>query len=235
VSTLTAACSELNYDAVKMLLDAKACAKGSYPRLGPLYHTILAECTDAQVNHKIAILNLLLDNGASSGSAPDSCEGCTALHECVGAPEETMPGVSMEVLINRNPDLLEQRNDDGWTPLMSAMFYKHREVSRIKVLLDAGADVHTTCTTGTVFHSLFIHFSHHSPRQTRDIARLLLNAGADPTVADAEGVTVLMTILLVQDHYMGCCSDATSSEFDAIQCIFIRDILDYMLDHTGAQ
>ena len=63
---------------------------------------------------------------------------------------------------------IHDTNEFGWTALSTAA--SHGQVEAVSVLLDAGADVNKKFKTGTALSDTF----------SRDVAIMLLNAGADP-------------------------------------------------------
>jgi ankyrin repeat protein len=117
-SLLRVACKKFHLDAVKMLLEAGASANGKVDDVPLLGYTIMASHTDEQETNKSRVINLLLDAGAMTRSFPG---GRTILHEVyrggyIVRPNAISLGVS--VLKERDPGLLEARDDMGNTPLL---------------------------------------------------------------------------------------------------------------------
>jgi ankyrin repeat protein len=197
-TVLTASCCNLRPDAVKLLLDAQANANGSGVSFSPLLLTVLATCTDEQVDDKISVINVLLDAGAD---AYVMFGGTSALDVCINGDKNISKIATAQALLQRCPDLLEFPDDQGEPPL--AVATRRRDTEMVKLLLDAGADV--TVRDSNYNPLLFVLFSTHDyswqndgfPRRMTEILPLLLSSGLDPTECDDDDRTVLMSLVSV--------------------------------------
>jgi ankyrin repeat protein len=219
-SVMKAACQTINVDAVKMLLDAGASPIGEEDQWSPLYHVIHARCADhKQVEDKVAIINLLLAAGADpwciGGERP-------ALHDAICSADDLGRIDMMRALIQHDSSLLQQQDEeDEQTPLMVAVSTDKRCASVVKVLVDAGADVHDTdaLSRPILFVLLLAHVKRVSKDyvcRIRDILNVLLGAGADMTACDDEGRTLLLSGFLTHTQYSNDVPDAHCSAFISI-------------------
>ena len=76
----------------------------------------------------------------------------------------------LRTLLSEQPSALEQRNADGWTPLMMASYAGSEECASL--LLQVGADVRAVCKDGDTA----LHYA--SAQGHMDIIRMLAKAGA---------------------------------------------------------
>jgi len=93
-------------------------------------------------------------------------------------------------LVSRDPALVNSVAGDGFFPIGLAAFFKRPEAAR--ALLDLGADVHPASRNGG-FTALHSAVADDEGAATKDITRMLLEAGADPNAQSASGGTPLHT------------------------------------------
>ena len=87
--------------------------------------------------------------------------------------------------IYNNPQLINTFSEDGFTPLGLACYFGHEESARY--LLLKGAEVNTCSNNG--YHVYPIHSA--VAANNSDIAKILLEAGADVNVKQISGITPL--------------------------------------------
>ncbi|WP_273444704.1 ankyrin repeat domain-containing protein [Neolewinella agarilytica] len=87
-----------------------------------------------------------------------------------------------KALIEANQDLLKARDERGTSPLILASYSGLLPMT--KLLVEAGADINASGTTGTAL--MGVCFKGHA-----DIARYLINAGADLEASLPNGSTAL--------------------------------------------
>ncbi len=145
----------------------------------PLQMAILAKDAD--------LLKALLDSGADPNLT--FFKGCTALTLALGIGEETsMPIV--KVLLKAGAKL-ELRNSDGETALLAAL-NANAPLSIVKLLIDEKADVNAQFPTNdTVFPGYTPLMMAIADKDAKEVINLLLKAGADVTIKDRKGKTVL--------------------------------------------
>lgn len=83
--------------------------------------------------------------------------------------------------LGAEPELLNAYSHDGWTPIHLAAFFGHPETAEL--LISLGADVRLygkNQMANTALHAALAG-------RRSDIARMLIEAGADPNAADAAG------------------------------------------------
>jgi ankyrin repeat protein len=227
-TVLKTACEMFKPDAVKALIDAGAAVNGTDIGMPPLYSVLTARCTDNQVDDKIAVLTHLLDAGAKTA---DVYAGFSALHLCVRAESFTNNLATVKALLGCQPSLLECTDNDGFTPLMTAVNADRKDIDIVKALIDAGADVNARNTKTSVLFLLFtagmLSFALVANKPKRDILRLLLDAGADPRVPGEDGMTLIMQVkkdimgndhacnMLIGDIIKYCPTLATDTDVDA--------------------
>lgn len=88
--------------------------------------------------------------------------------------------------------IVNQQNDEGWTPLMLACRHAstYSNIKTIKLLLDNGADVNLQDTCGTT--ALIIAAECSNIGSSNEVVKLLLDHGADINLANKIGQTPLM-------------------------------------------
>lgn len=85
-------------------------------------------------------------------------------------------------LMKENPDIINQNNENGFTPLILACYRNNIEVA--KFLIDHVKDVNYKSNEGTALAGLAVKYN-------RDLVEHLLNKKADPNIVDATGSTPL--------------------------------------------
>ena len=93
-------------------------------------------------------------------------------------------------LASRDPSLVNAVAGDGFFPIGLAAFFKRPEA--VRALLELRADVHPASRNGG-FTALHSAVADDEGTATKDIARMLLDAGADPNARSASGGTPLHT------------------------------------------
>lgn len=84
-------------------------------------------------------------------------------------------------------------NDNGYTPLMLAVWSKQTEIARL--LLDSGADVHARDNEGKTALRFAL-----APSGDASSVELLIERGADPNHRDSKGRTALHMALLLDNY-----------------------------------
>ncbi len=93
-------------------------------------------------------------------------------------------------LAARDPSLVNAVANDGFHPLGLAAFFKRPDA--VRALLDLDADVHTASRSGG-FTALHSAVAEDAAEATKDLVRMLLEAGADPNARSAGGGTPMHT------------------------------------------
>jgi hypothetical protein len=151
---------------------------------------------DDEDNVELSIMTtMLLDAGAST-RCPEGTWSVLHVTPEYDLSPSTIAHDAVLTMIELDPGLLESRNTDGMTPLMSAAYYMRPYAA--KFLLEAGADVAATDSTGK---TPLMFMTTHSPNLTNSdeydvilmtkLVRALVDAGADPTRTDHSQQTVL--------------------------------------------
>ena len=117
--------------------------------------------------------------------------------------------VLMQRLLEGGADPNE-RNSDNQTPLFYAV---NVDVDMVRILIDAGADIHAADTNGTTV----LMWSVGGMDRTSSVVQLLLNQGADATASDKYGKTLL--------HYA---VDVDGYESNMPECV--RQILTLLIE-----
>jgi ankyrin repeat protein len=85
-------------------------------------------------------------------------------------------------LMKQNPDLINQTNEGGFSPLILACYRGNVEVAEF--LMDHVKDVNYKSREGTALSGLAVKYN-------KELAEYLLSKNADPNIADASGYTPL--------------------------------------------
>lgn len=85
-------------------------------------------------------------------------------------------------MMKQNPDIINQTNESGFSPLILACYRGNVEVA--KFLIDNVKDVNYKSQEGTALSGLSVKYD-------KDLVTYLLNKKADPNIADATGSTPL--------------------------------------------
>ncbi|REC43405.1 ankyrin repeat domain-containing protein [Chryseobacterium pennipullorum] len=88
----------------------------------------------------------------------------------------------VQALMKQNPDIVNQTNESGFTPLILACYRGNVEVAEF--LIDHVKDVNYKSNEGTALAGLAIKYN-------RNLAERLLKKNADPNIADGTGSTPL--------------------------------------------
>lgn len=96
----------------------------------------------------------------------------------------------VQTLINTGIDV-NQKNEDGWTPLHIAASKNHREI--VELLIDNGADINSTGNPSFIFtwQGGFTPLHYATVNGHKEIVVLLINKGADVNAKDNSGSTPL--------------------------------------------
>jgi len=88
----------------------------------------------------------------------------------------------LKLLMNKNPDIINQTNENGFSPLILACYRGNTEVADF--LIDHVKDLNYKSQEGTALAGLSIRYS-------KSLAEHLLKNNADPNIADSTGTTPL--------------------------------------------
>ena len=94
----------------------------------------------------------------------------------------------VQTLINTGIDV-NQKNEDGWTPLHIAASKNHREI--VELLIDNGADINSTGNPSFIFtwQGGFTPLHYATVNGHKEIVVLLINKGADVNAKTDDGLT----------------------------------------------
>jgi hypothetical protein len=207
---LTAACKKLQPASVKMLLDAGAVFDAGQESI-MLAQSVISHRphTDAEQSAQIAVLRLLLERWSATITPRDGpfniLKPChdddkpwdKLMHCCVMRAHRTSSSAICDTLLHHYPDTLDCPLGSSYTPIMTAIEWKHTEM--ITALLNAGADVPALlekrgCYMGSLLYPWFKEPSlderddfvqivgSRVGKHMHDTLRIILNAGIDPTV-----------------------------------------------------
>jgi len=91
--------------------------------------------------------------------------------------------VEMKDLMKKNPDVINEISDRGFSTLILACYRGNTEVAEF--LIDNVKDVNYKSSEGTALAGLCIRYN-------KDLVERLLKKNADPNIADATGTTPLL-------------------------------------------
>jgi hypothetical protein len=224
-TVLKAVCAKNRPEELKLMLVGYQASVMTRAGKSPFYYAVYSRCAEEHIQDKIAVINHLFDAGASLYDK----KGRSVIHVvATGGESSNLKKIIpvLPALVARDPTLLESRYDDE-TPLLAVLGgYDPKNPLVIQALLEAGADVHAR--NGKGMSVLMQMFARHSVRaelsSVRTILRLLLDAGADPTVCADDGHSLLMSMVTY---------DTSGSVDDEIRRIFIGDVLDHIMTRSG--
>jgi ankyrin repeat protein len=154
----------------KLLLDAGADPNSSWPAAGDPTSRETALYGAAGIANCAPLTKLLLDAGADVND-----------HESLYHGSEFADSAALRVL-------LEARPDPKWVSYNLCHKMDMEDPAGVKLFIQHGADVNVLLDRGLFKGSRPLHFAIYRRRSLR-IFRLLVKAGADPNLADADGVT----------------------------------------------
>jgi hypothetical protein len=211
-TVLRGACEKLQPESVKLLLGAGADVnkKKGKGEMSALDIAINAKCPNDRVGDKIEIINMLLDAGASTR---DFIWDQTVLHMpyLSGKQISVEPSYNLvaayTAVLARDPGLVHCRDAQGATPLLSVAEKQSASPALMKMLIEAKADVNAVDAQGKTVCSLlpFEFCDCCTPKSdrganTRECLQLLFAAGADPTLCNDGGMTLLMQLASMREH-----------------------------------
>lgn len=89
-------------------------------------------------------------------------------------------------ILRTNPTLINEKNQNGWNPIIIASFFGHKEI--IEILLSMGADINSININGT---TVFMYAKDYCIKvQNIELLQFLLLKGADPFIEDFNNKTV---------------------------------------------
>ncbi len=118
--------------------------------------------------------------------------GLHLIHKLVLLTAQHPEAMSKIQELIEDPQILNQRTHEGWTPLMIAA-RNSKTVSTektVQILLDAGADINRQDNTG--FSALNLASRNSKTTSSEETVRMLIDAGADLNLQNNEGWTALM-------------------------------------------
>jgi len=89
----------------------------------------------------------------------------------------------MKALVSQNPDIINSKNERGFTPLILACYRGNTEVA--KYLIDNVKDLNYVSPEGTALSSLCINYN-------KELVEKMLSKNADPNIQDSFGNTPLL-------------------------------------------
>jgi ankyrin repeat protein len=89
----------------------------------------------------------------------------------------------LKILVNKNPEVINTKNENGFTPLILACYKGN--VSVAKFLIENSKTINTSSDMGTPLMACVV-------KENNIIAELLLQKDANPNLTDNKGTTALM-------------------------------------------
>lgn len=89
----------------------------------------------------------------------------------------------MKTLVSQNPDIINSKNERGFTPLILACYRGNTEVA--KYLIDNVKDLNYVSQEGTALSSLCINYN-------KELVEKMLSKNANPNIQDSFGNTPLL-------------------------------------------
>jgi ankyrin repeat protein len=229
---LKMASQKLNVESVKLLVAAGA-DPSEYTRFGsPLRYAIAAKCAPERMDDKIAVINTLLDAGAKTDDRLSLLYSFCQPSNGPGMGDGNAETI-LAALVSRRPELVRQRDSDGLTALLVLARDYPEQTRLMKMLIDAGADVHARDKHG---ESVASHLLTFNPRQlarehqrARQSLQLLLASGVDPAECSSDGITLLMCAMHVSRPIR-----ELSETDDRAGCMYIVDLVDAMTTRAEA-
>ena len=150
----------------------------------------------AAINGQDEIVKLLIDNGINVDVLDN--QGNSPLH--IAAVNGNTPIANL--LIMKGAEL-ELQGLNRWTPFLCATYYKNIDVARM--LLKQGANINAVDKCGrTALHLVIKYWSwshgQNLDNSCRELLKLLVDKGADLTIRDKKGISVLD---LCKENYIG--------------------------------
>jgi hypothetical protein len=244
---LNGACERLQVDGVKALLAAGAPVGKGDKGVPALYYAVYAKCPKERIGDKIAVINLLFDAGARVVCDMETREnilhvppykdtGMDFLDMTFAVPPEISDVYSVfPTLLERELGLAHYRDLSGATPLMLVVQKRKKHVGMVRALLDAGADplMRDNDNRSALWYLLTVSSFGAGAEEIRnmcEIMRMLLAAGADPTVCSASGETLLMQVSSIEGSIAAMLDDC----FDNKQRMMFGYILDAIASRPAA-
>lgn len=113
-----------------------------------------------------------------------SCTFVSAQEKAKSIFDLARSGTVTEVkdLMKQNPDIINQTNENGFSPLILACYRGNTEVA--KFLMDHVKDINYKSQEGTALAGLSVKYN-------KDLVTYILSKNADPNIADTTGFTPL--------------------------------------------
>jgi hypothetical protein len=215
-SVFRAACTKLQLESVKMLLDAGMMPFGETSR-GAMYYAFHAECTDEQADDKTAIVNLLM----SAKGNISSPKGWDPLNECLQADYSTNRAAIVKGMLLSGRNLLGHSCKYTKDPFFFSCTHPKRDPDVVSLFLDRGQSNNDISNAmryliGSPGFNKHTVQSSLCPQRSRDILQMLIHAGA------------CLYIILGKRTLLIMMTDEYSRVPDGLAAIMIGDILDAM-------
>jgi ankyrin repeat protein len=258
VLVLTAACEELQPESVKMLLDAGAVFDASEKSV-KLIESVISHRPTADEDHaaQTAVLQLLLEKWVATVPHQQGLHGNpwdNLMHHCVMKADRTTSSAICNTLLHHYPELLDLSPGYYYSPLMTAIEWKHTEM--VTALLEAGADLSVPlerrgCFEGTLFYPWFMEprlqerhdflqivGTNAIRKSVRDTLRIILDAGADPTAYahrydQSEDELPYAPYIKAEENQLSVAPATTYPSSTRDERTLLMDLMQSPLDFTG--